>query len=193
MLFDIVYSQDGGAGKGEERGDHQTASPATLWPWDDVCCDSQNSVTEGERDEMRVLVIESEPIVSLLLRLVLENRGYSVREVGSRAEAASENGKWEPDVIVTEFPMTDAASVEFVVQVRANAGARGVLIIGTGPNMPEVPGIDAPFARPFEAEEVARKVGSLIGEAPDGPAYRCVSLPAALDARGEVLCDICVA
>ena len=176
MLVDIVSTEDGCAGQGGAEGDCQTAAPARMSNCNTDCPAPQGCATGGEPDEVRVLVVESEPIVALLLRLVLENRGYSVREVATRAEAAAVSGRWAPDVIVTEFPFTDATGFGFVVQVSADMGARGALVVGTGPKMSQAPGVDALFARPFEAEEVARKVGSLIGDGMDGPCLpMCVS------------------
>lgn len=189
MLVDIVRSQDGCIGEDEADMASRTASPSKSRNSDNDCYALEGSDTGEEREEVRVLVVESEPITALLLRLVLENRGYAVREVGSRAEAVIETGRWAPDVIVTECPIPDAGSVDFVANVRAEVGA-GILVIGTGPNMSHLSGYDALFARPFEAEEVAREVDSLTGEATDEPIARCASAPAALDVRRRVLCDI---
>jgi len=144
----------------------------------------------GEGDEVRVLVVESEPIVALLLRLVLENRGYSVRDVGSGADALSECGRWAPGVIVADLSVADASAADFVARLRAEVGAGGLLVIGTSPNSLQVPGIAALFARPFEAVEVAEKVACLIGEKEDGRAEWCMSATAALEVRRQALCEI---
>ena len=78
-----------------------------------------------DRDEVdvaRVLVMESQPIVALELHLVLESRGFSLRDVGSRAEVLAGSLSWIPDVIGTELPTTYEASVEFVTQLRTQVG-----------------------------------------------------------------------
>lgn len=75
-----------------------------------------------------------------------------------------ECGKWAPDVMVAELPVSEVASTEFVAQVRAAIGARSLRIVGTGSQVIRIPSIDALLGRPFKAEEVARQVGSMIGE-----------------------------
>jgi len=190
MLVDIVGLQEGCSGRGETDMGSQAPSPARPESSDHAHCASPNSVTERERprDVVRVLVVESEPIVSLLLRLVLENRGYSVREVERRAEAVTESGVWAPDVIVTDLPLRHTASVQFVAELTAEAAFRAVTVIGTGPSMLHVPGIDAFFVKPFEAEEIAETIASLIGDRSGDPAAR-MSVTEALDTCREVLCD----
>jgi two-component system phosphate regulon response regulator PhoB len=185
MLVEIVCPQPGCSGQGEAGGDGHASSRGKVTYLDNDRPASQDSPASEESDEVRVLVLESEPIVALLLRLVLENRGYSVRDVGSGANALRECGRWAPDAIVADLSVAGAASIDFVAGLRAQVGAGGLPVIGTSPNSLQVPGIDALFARPFEAEEVAEKVACLISEKEGGRAERCMSETASPEVRRQ--------
>ena len=70
----------------EAGGDGHASSNATVTTRDLDSPLCEPAGTGMKVDVARVLVMESQPIVALVLHLVLENRGYSVRDVGSRAE-----------------------------------------------------------------------------------------------------------
>ena len=42
----------------------------------------------------KLLIMETDPIVALLLRLVLENHGYAVVDLHNEAEAVTQSDSW---------------------------------------------------------------------------------------------------
>jgi len=85
------------------------------------------TVTSPPLTGLRVLLVDRDPDVRELLGVVLEQRGASVRPVGSVEEALELLERWRPDVLVSDssFPDRDAYSLFGKVQsLEAERGGR---------------------------------------------------------------------
>jgi CheY-like chemotaxis protein len=118
-----------------------------------------------------VLVVDDEPDVRLIARLVLHADGYDVREVGS-GEAAladlAESGP--PDVLLLDVRMPGIDGWEVLRRVRADpAGARVAVVIftadlGARSEAPaQLDDADVLITKPFQADDLLAAVRSAVG------------------------------
>jgi CheY-like chemotaxis protein len=76
-------------------------------------------------DGLRVLVLDHEDEARELLRTVLQQRGATVRTVGSVAEALEALEAWRPDVLVSDSASPDRDSYALVGKVQSLEADRG--------------------------------------------------------------------
>ena len=75
----------------------------------------------GEAVQGRVLVVEDDDAVRMMMLTVLEVAGYEVRGVGSGEEALKVLRQWHPDVIALDILMADMDGYRFLAD-RARHG-----------------------------------------------------------------------
>ena len=121
---------------------------------------------------LRILVVEDEPGVRLLLRRTLEGAGASVTAVTSTAEALAEFERRPPDVLVSDLRMPGGDGIDLIRRVRALPGDRGgrtpAVAVSASVSPEEIPRIlAAGFQRfvmkPFEVAEVRNAVRDVTG------------------------------
>lgn len=108
-----------------------------------------------------VLVIDDEPQIRRLLRLILEEAGYAVREAETGKAGQSEVLRHNPDAIILDLGLPDGPGVDVLRRIR-EWNATPVLILSVfGQEGSKVAGLDAGaddyLTKPFgEAELLAR-------------------------------------
>ena len=139
----------------------------------------------------RVLIVDDEPMLRLLLRLVLENDGHEVRDSDDGRDALIQIGSWRPDVVVTETTLPGLDGNDLIKRMRMRSDSVNMRIVATGLSVPSDADIDAVFIKPYEAQLVAKEIDSLLGEPlEDGGPTLHRSEDAALRARTALLSDI---
>jgi PAS domain S-box-containing protein len=99
-------------------GGESAASPAAASPREEVGTDG--SALRGRV----VLVVDDEPDVRDVLRLVLERHGTRVVTAASVKEAVASIGAEQPDLVVSDIGMPEADGYALMDQVRVRAGRR---------------------------------------------------------------------
>jgi CheY-like chemotaxis protein len=121
---------------------------------------------------LRILVVEDERGVRLLLKRVLEDAGASVVAVASPADAITEFERQTPDVLVSDIRMPGGDGYELIRRVRALPPERGgrtpAVAVSASVGEEEIPKILAAgfqrFVRkPFEVAEVREAVQAVAG------------------------------
>jgi CheY-like chemotaxis protein len=121
---------------------------------------------------LRILVVEDERGVRLLLKRVLEDAGANVTAVASPADAITEFERQAPDVLVSDIRMPGGNGYELIRRVRALAPERGgrtpAVAVSASVGEEEIPKILAAgfqrFVRkPFEVAEVREAVEAVAG------------------------------
>lgn len=121
---------------------------------------------------LRILVVEDERGVRLLLTRILQDAGATVTAVASGREALAEFERAAPDVLVSDIRMADGTGYELIGQVRGLPDERGgrtpAVAISASVGEDEIPKILAAgfqrFVRkPFEAAEVRDVIASVAG------------------------------
>ena len=111
----------------------------------------------------RVLIVDEEPMLRLLLRLVLENEGHEVRDADNGRDALIGISAWHPDVVVTELALPELSGPELIKRMRMRAESVDMRIVVTSASLPADVDVDALFAKPYEAQLVAKEIDSLLG------------------------------
>src|SRR5688572_13160729 len=114
----------------------------------------------------RVLVVDDEPDVRVLLTAALEDEGYDVRQAvnGSAAVALLKDAPlWRPDVVLLDLLMAPGTGWEFVHAYRARWGHRAALVVMTagGPGAVRSAAAlaaDEVLAKPFDVGRVLELV-----------------------------------
>lgn len=121
---------------------------------------------------LRVLVVEDQRTVRLLLTRVLEHAGADVTAVGSTSEALAAFEIAEPDVLVSDIRMPGEDGYVLMRKLRARLDERGTrlpaIAISASIGEDEVPrlhevGFQMFIRKPFEAAEIRDAVASVSG------------------------------
>src|SRR4029079_9809360 len=82
-----------------------------------------------------MLVVEDSSITRKLLRLTLENKGYTVVEAGDEREALLAAGQARPDLLLVDYVLPDADGLHVVAEIARLPGLAtvpAVLLTGMG-------------------------------------------------------------
>ena len=112
--------------------------------------------------ETRVLLIGLAPIQGLLLRLLLENLGHTVRQVDAGENAFDLVDVWEPSAIVIDPSTGESWGPQHwhKLQVRGRYSRVDVVVVGSAGE--PIAGFDASFDNPFDAEHVASEIDRML-------------------------------
>jgi DNA-binding response OmpR family regulator len=112
------------------------------------------------------LVVDDEPSVRQLLRVVLEESGYKVIEAGNGAEAIRVAGVGT-DLLITDIVMPDKEGIELIQHFRKSLDHVKVIAIsgaayGHYLHMAQMLGADAVFQKPFDIGDLLKTVARLL-------------------------------
>ena len=111
-----------------------------------------------------VLIVEDDPAIRRLVKMVLERESYRVEVASDGIEAVLKLGVSEYDVIILDLMMPNLDGFEFMKTLAANDPGRLKKIIVTSAASPTVIGArmqGTPFeviAKPFDIAELAARV-----------------------------------
>ena len=77
----------------------------------------------------RILVVEDDPNLRLVIRMVLERAGYEVAEARHGAEALESIGVEMPDLVIADMTMPVMNGVELIDRIQANAATAALPIV----------------------------------------------------------------
>ena len=139
----------------------------------------------------RVLIVDEEPMLRLLLRLVLENEGHDVRDADDGRDALILVGSWRPHVVVTDLALPGLGGSDLVKRMRMRTESLDMRIVATTTGTPTDVDVDAVFIKPYDAQLLAKEIDSMLGVHSEdvGPPPRR-SLDGELRARSALLSDI---
>lgn len=124
---------------------------------------------------LKILVVEDERGVRLLLKRVLEDAGAAVTAVASPTEALAAFERATPDVILSDIRMREGDGRELIRRVRAFPAERGgrtpAIAVSASVGDEEIPGILAAgfqeFVRkPFEVAKLRAVVAAVRSRQP---------------------------
>ena len=107
----------------------------------------------------RVLVIDDEPSLQLMLADILSDEGFEVAVAGSVAEADTELGRFRPDLVLCDLKLPDGDGLEILRRVRPDRPGLPFVILtahGTVPIAVEAikAGADEFLTKPFEDSQL---------------------------------------
>ncbi len=80
-------------------------------------------------DRKRIMVVEDDPSVRLLIAEILREAGHEVVEYGSSEDALAEFESTHPDLITLDLAMPSMDGVEFLEALRQRADAARVAVV----------------------------------------------------------------
>ncbi|MEM8808420.1 MAG: response regulator transcription factor [Cyanobacteria bacterium P01_G01_bin.38] len=123
-------------------------------------------------DQKKLLLIDDDPNLILLVKDYLEFRGYQVVTAGNGREALDVLGNLVPDMIICDVMMPEMDGYAFVEQVRHDPGKSWIPILflsAKGQSQDRVKGLttgaDVYMVKPFEPEELVAQVESSLKQA----------------------------
>jgi CheY-like chemotaxis protein len=119
---------------------------------------------------VRVLVVDDDPAVCELLKIMLSEEGHDVRCVDTIGKALDAVRQQQPDVILFDMMLSDGGGEELVRQYRLRPLPHARLIAVSGIVDLEAEalriGTDAALAKPFDINSLFDLVGPDWGSAP---------------------------
>lgn len=121
----------------------------------------------------RILVVDDEPTIRTVGKLMLESQGYEVITAGDGFEALLALKRSLPDIIISDLSMPNMSGFEFLSVARRRFPSVPVIVISgefTGLDCPESVLTDAYFAKgQYKPDALFGKVLELIQELPSRP------------------------
>ncbi len=131
-------------------------------------------MTDWERPPRQILIVDDEPHIGMLLRLQLEQRGYSLRLARTLAEARAALTN-PPDALLLDLHLPDGSGVDLLRDLR-RAPATGVLPVmvltaeGEERVLDEARALGASLVtKPFSPTKLGAQIQALLGDAPPLP------------------------
>jgi CheY-like chemotaxis protein len=109
----------------------------------------------------RVLVVDDDPMLRLLLRLVLENYGHEVLTAEDGLDALRRIDDWSPHVVVTDLEMPVMSGEQLVQILRSQPATAGLKIIVASAGDSSSPQVDLSFRKPYEAKDIAEAIEAM--------------------------------
>ena len=113
-----------------------------------------------------ILVVDDDPSIRFLLRLIFEGGGYEVSEAHHGAAALSQMQDTLPDVLVTDIMIPVIDDGELIERLRSDprTAALRILVVSGNPDAIEVARkADAILKKPFLPANLLATVNSLLG------------------------------
>ncbi|MEB3159993.1 MAG: response regulator transcription factor [Synechocystis sp.] len=124
------------------------------------------------KETHRLLLVDDDPNLILLVKDYLEFQGYQVTTAGNGREALDILAKETPDMIICDIMMPEMDGYTFIDQVRADSRTSWIPVMflsAKGQSKDRVKGLntgaDVYMVKPFEPEELVAQVESSLRQA----------------------------
>ncbi|MHC5539453.1 HD-GYP domain-containing protein [Singulisphaera rosea] len=125
-------------------------------------------MTETQRTPRLILVVDDEPAISELVRLVMEGEGHEVVVAGDGQSALDRAAERVPDLVILDIDMPEVSGFEVCLQLKSRPATRLIpILMLTGRDHDDRMrawdfGADEYLTKPFKAMEVATRCRSLL-------------------------------
>lgn len=116
----------------------------------------------------KILVVEDDPSLRTVIRLVLEQAGHDIAEAANGRVALQQMDSEAPELVVVDSKMPILSGAQLIEKIRAEpAHARlpVVMLTGLPGSVPEGSGADAIVAKPFEKSQFLDVIDRLLAPA----------------------------
>ena len=119
-----------------------------------------------ERSDVRILVVDDEPEIRKILRLLLQSKGYSVSEAANGFLAVEAVAKNEIDLVIMDIMMPKMSGVEATAEIRKTSTVPVLFLTAKSLDSDKESayhiGGDDYLVKPFSSSELLLKVESLL-------------------------------
>jgi CheY-like chemotaxis protein len=112
----------------------------------------------------KILIVDDEPDLRFMMRLILEGAGYSVTEARNGLVGLHSVKLKPPDLVITDVMMPAMDGLEFIEHLRSNKETATIPILAVSANSELAAAADALLAKPFLPPELLGLAARLIRE-----------------------------
>ena len=120
----------------------------------------------------KIIVIDDEPYILLMLKKMLEKEGYQVDMATNGVEGIELYHKHGADLIITDIVMPEKEGLETIINLKAENPSLKVIAISGGGRVDsreylhsaQLLGAEKIFQKPFKKDEIVQAVRELLGE-----------------------------
>lgn len=116
-----------------------------------------------------ILLVEDDPSVRELLKVLLEVEGYDIVEATDGLDGLEKAGALHPDLMILDLMMPEVDGERVISRLRSEPGTRRLPVIVVSGRYEaldrcrDMIGPENVFAKPFEPVKLLKRVGSLVG------------------------------
>ena len=111
----------------------------------------------------RILIVDDEPDIRFMMRLIFERAGYGVLEARHGANGLESVKAERPDLVITDVMMPTMDGLEFITRLRSDPETAAIPILAVSGNSELAIAADAVLRKPFLAIELLTAAANLIG------------------------------
>jgi two-component system phosphate regulon response regulator PhoB len=137
--------------------------------------------SRDEAQKPRVLVVEDDPALAVMLRYNLEKLGYQVDEAADGQEALLRITEAAPDIVLLDWMLPSLSGLEVCRQIRRRPQTRDMPVIMLTARVEEQDsirglntGADDYITKPFSVEALSARMRALLRRAQPAPAERAL-------------------
>lgn len=117
-----------------------------------------------EADLATILIVDDEPDILYVLRLILQSAGHEVIQAVHGAEALEVVSQRRPDLILTDIMMPVMDGHELVQHLRSAPETASIPIVAVSANPDGMREAHAFVPKPFRPKEILEVVGSMLAQ-----------------------------
>ncbi|HYW70836.1 MAG TPA: response regulator transcription factor [Pyrinomonadaceae bacterium] len=130
-------------------------------------------------DRKRILVVDDEPRITLVLRSGLSKHGYDIRVAAEGESALELFNAWSPDVVITDLSMPNMSGLELCRRLRETSKVPIIVLSVKEDENVKIEALDAGaddyVTKPFGIGELLARVRAVLRRSPaDGSAEQTV-------------------
>ena len=119
----------------------------------------------------KILIIDDDPAILIMLRKMLEKAGYTVEVANNGREGLEKIESWLPDLLVTDIVMPEKEGLELILNLRKKNPTIKIIAISGGGRFSyegyltsaKYFGADRTFQKPLNHKEFIQAVSDLLG------------------------------
>ncbi len=116
-----------------------------------------------------ILVVDDDPDISMMLKLMLEYKGYSVSILSKPEEAVEALEEGHFSMVIIDMLLSGVSGTDICAQIRQNQKTSGaaILMISAHPNAREIclqSGADDFISKPFDMNDILARINNLVNK-----------------------------
>ena len=112
----------------------------------------------------RILIVDDEPDIRFMMRLIFEGAGYQVTEARNGLAGLKSVRARQPDLVTTDVMMPLMDGLEFIERLRSNPKTAAIPVLVVSGNSELATAANARLRKPFTRRELLHAAALLIRE-----------------------------
>jgi CheY-like chemotaxis protein len=112
----------------------------------------------------RILIVDDEPDIPFMMRLIFEGAGHQVAEARHGGIGLKSVKARQPDLVITDVMMPTMDGLEFIVRLRSNPKTAAIPILVVSGNSELSTAANIRLRKPFTRRELLHAAALLIRE-----------------------------